>query len=89
MKRILAPLLLCVTSFSYVVHAEERLDLDGATITGNQALPKVLYIVPWQDSSAAPDDELLPGLADENPAVIDRDVFRRQIQYFDALHGNP
>jgi len=30
------------------VFADERVDLEGATIIGNRELPKVLYVVPWK-----------------------------------------
>jgi len=29
-------------------YAQERVDLEGATIIGNRELPKVLYVVPWK-----------------------------------------
>ena len=29
----------------------DRLDLDTTSVTGNQELPKVLYIVPWKESA--------------------------------------
>ncbi len=77
-------LLLCGSS----VHAEQNLDLQGATITGNRELPKVLYIVPWKQ----PDPADLgagagPNMMDEVLAPVDRDVFKRQLQYYDALHS--
>ncbi len=77
-------LLLCTS----VVHAEQALDLQGATITGNRELPKVLYIVPWKQ----PDPADLgagagPNMMDEVLAPVDREVFNRQLQYYDALHS--
>ncbi len=36
--------------------AEDTIYLDETVITGNQELPKVLYILPWRDM----DTELLP-----------------------------
>jgi len=71
-----------------VVHAEQNLELQGATITGNRELPKVLYIVPWKK----PDPTDLgggagPSLMDEVLAPVDREVFTRQLQYYDALHS--
>ena len=33
--------------------------LDETVISGNQELPKVLYIVPWQDPSGMPTIEIL------------------------------
>jgi hypothetical protein len=66
--------------------AQDRVDLDATQITGNRELPKVLYIVPWK----RPDLGDLPGrplnsLLDEVLAPVDRDVFRRETRYFDAL----
>lgn len=62
--------------------AADRVDLEGTQILGARELPKVLYIVPWKKP--------LPGelvgrpvnsLLDEALAPVDRDVFRRQVQY--------
>ena len=62
--------------------AQDRADIDRSQIIGNRELPKVLYIVPWKKP--------LPGglsgrpvasVLDEALAPVDRDVFRRQIQY--------
>jgi hypothetical protein len=66
--------------------AEDRLQLDTTQITGNQELPKVLYIVPWKrsdlgDMLGRPANSLL----DEVLQPVDRDVFRRQNRYYDAL----
>jgi len=65
--------------------AQDRADIDRTQIIGNRELPKVLYIVPWKkpvpgDLSGRP----LVSVIDEALAPIDRDVFRRQVQY-DAL----
>ena len=88
-----AGLLLCASA----VLAEEpavageqldRLELDSSAVKGNQELPKVLYIVPWKDSdigdlAGRPANSLL----DEVLAPLDREVFRRQVRYFDQLHA--
>ena len=64
----------------------DELDLERTEITGNQELPKVLYIVPWQKSDPG---ELLgkpaSTLLDEVLAPIDRGEFVRQIRYYDEL----
>ena len=70
-------------------NAKDRLDLDSTQITGNRELPKVLYIVPWRsaelgDLVGRPVNSLL----DEVLEPVDRDVFRRQNRYFDALQPN-
>ena len=69
--------------------AKDRLDLDSSQITGNRELPKVLYIVPWRsaelgDLVGRPVNSLL----DEVLEPVDRDVFRRQNRYFEALQPN-
>jgi hypothetical protein len=62
--------------------AQDKADIDRTQIIGNRELPKVLYIVPWKkptpgDLSGRP----LVSVLDEALAPIDRDVFRRQVQY--------
>ena len=66
----------------------DRLDLDATQITGNRELPRVLYVVPWR-APAAGDIEGRPvnSLLDELTKPVDRDVFRRQNRYFDALQA--
>ena len=65
----------------------DEIDLGRTEITGNQELPKVLYIVPWQKSdpgnlTARPVNTLL----DEVLAPIDRSEFIRQVEYYDELY---
>ena len=62
--------------------AQDRADLERTQIIGNRELPKVLYIVPWKkplpgDLTGRPPVSVL----DEALAPVDRDVFRRQVQY--------
>lgn len=64
----------------------DELDLDRTEVTGNQELPKVLYIVPWQKSD--PGDLMgkpVNTLLDEVLAPIDRGEFVRQVRYYDEL----
>jgi hypothetical protein len=70
-------------------NAQDTLDLESTQITGSQELPKVLYIVPWRgaelgDLVGRPVNSLL----DEVLEPVDRDVFRRQNRYFEALQPN-
>ena len=65
--------------------AQDKADIDRTQIIGNRELPKVLYIVSWKkplpgDLSGRP----LVSVLDEAMAPVDRDVFRRQVNY-DAL----
>jgi len=66
----------------------DELDLGRTEVTGNQELPKVLYIVPWQKSD--PGDltgKPVNTLLDEVMAPLDRTEFIRQVEYFDDLYG--
>ena len=66
----------------------DRLQLDTSDIKGNRELPKVMYVVPWKRSDLG---ELVGrpvnSLIDEVLQPLDRDVFRRENRYYDALHG--
>lgn len=69
--------------------AQDKADIDRTQIIGNRELPKVLYIVPWRsaemgDLVGRPVNSLL----DEVLEPVDRDVFRRQNRYYDALQPN-
>jgi len=78
-----APLLAC--AFALPAFGQDRATIDPTQVIGNRELPKVLYIVPWKkplpgDLSGRPPTSVV----DEALAPVDRDVFRRQVQY-DAL----
>ncbi len=69
-------------AFAASACAQDRADIDRTQIIGNRELPKVLYIVPWKKPipgplAARPRTSVL----DEAIAPIDRDEFRRSIQY--------
>jgi hypothetical protein len=66
----------------------DRLELGTTSITGNQELPKVMYVVPWKkaelgDLAGKPTRSLI----DEILSPVDRDVFRREVGYFETLDG--
>ncbi len=68
----------------------DHLELDTTSITGNRELPKVMVIVPWKradlgDLEGRPANSLL----NEVLTPVDRDVFRREMRYFDALAAKP
>jgi len=68
--------------------ALDTLDLGTTSITGNQELPKVLYIVPWKKSDLGdlvgrPANTLL----DEVLEPVDPEVFERHLRYYEALYG--
>ena len=73
---------------SSVVMAADQADLEGTRIIGSRELPKVLVIVPWK--SPLPGDlagRPVVSLLDEALAPVDRDVFRREVDYH-AVNGS-
>jgi len=65
----------------------DELDLGRTEITGNQELPKVLYIVPWQKSGPAElTGKPVNTLLGEVLAPVDRSEFVRQVDYYDDLY---
>jgi hypothetical protein len=84
------PIYLFMLLFTGIAQAEERLEMQGTSIIGNKELPKVLYIVPWKPAekidlstpaySSVLDDPLQP---------LERNSFRRQVQYYRELYPEP
>jgi hypothetical protein len=69
--------------------AVDKLELQTATVTGDREQPKVMYIVPWKksdigDLSGKPMNSLL----DEALAPIDRDEFKREVVYYQAVRAD-
>jgi hypothetical protein len=69
------------------LQAQEEIELDGMAVIGNRELPKALYIVPWKqpelgDIVGRP----VQGLLDAELEPVDRDVLRRELEYFGAVH---
>lgn len=65
----------------------DEMDLGRIEITGNQELPRVLYIVPWK--KADPGDLMgkpVNTLLDEVFAPLDREEFIRRVDYYDHLY---
>lgn len=77
-------LLLVITT----AHAQDRTDLDRTQITGNRELPKVLYIVPWKKPLPGPlSGRPVHSVLDEALAPVDREVFRRQVDFSSQLQA--
>ncbi len=69
--------------------AVDKLELQTATVTGDREQPKVMYIVPWKksdigDLSGKPMNSLL----DEALAPVDRDEFKREVMYYQAVRAD-
>jgi len=68
--------------------AADRIKLDETAIQGSRELPKILYVVPWKSTRL----DLLQGGVGSNSfdvvfEALDRNVFRRQVEYYDMLYG--
>jgi hypothetical protein len=65
------------------------IQLDETVISGNQELPKVLYILPWQQPEGLPDIEVRTEFSEMK--VFRRlypPAYRRELSYFKTLDGN-
>jgi hypothetical protein len=86
MKPVRTLLALHFLALTAVGVAEDKIDMEGTRIHGNVELPKVLYIVPWQQAELPNVGQPpLESLIDEALTPVDREVFQRQIRYHDAL----
>lgn len=85
--------LLCTALWGALIssssQAQDRVELQGTAIIGNRELPKVLYIVPWKKPNA---DNLMGNpvgnLLREALAIVDRDVFLREVEYYKRIRGD-
>ncbi len=95
MYRVLA-LCACVLLFSAVMataedagedgQSEEAKELSGMSIVGNDEAPKSLYIVPWKSSEIGA-ETTLETMLNEGDVPVDRDVFRRQLEFYKVSTG--
>ena len=63
--------------------AEEVKELSGISIIGNKEAPKSLYIVPWKNSQVGVETSLTSGLFDESSKLIDKEVFIRELEFYE------
>ena len=61
--------------------------LSGMSIVGNDEAPKSLVIVPWK-SSGLGDTLDVSRILDDGRQPVDRDVFMRQLKYYEIRAGN-
>ena len=66
-----------------VFAADEVKELSGISIIGNKEAPKSLYIVPWKNSEVGVETSLTSGLLDESSKLVDKDVFMRELDFYD------
>jgi hypothetical protein len=69
--------------------AADRLNLNTATVTGDREQPKVMYIVPWKSSNIGDlSGKPMNSLLDEALAPVDREEFKREVAYYDAVRAD-
>jgi hypothetical protein len=59
----------------------EAKELSGMSIVGNNEAPKSLYIVPWKSSEIGVATSL-DMMLNEDDMPVDRDVFKRQLEFY-------
>jgi len=60
--------------------------MSGMSILGNEEAPKALVIVPWKSSELGADLELSDTL-DDRARPVDREVFMRELRYYELRSG--
>ena len=89
MIRYFLNIILLVTLLASSAYAADRLELDETSIQGSRELPKILYIVPWKSARLG---SLQGGAGSSSFDIafeaLDRDVFRRQVEYYGMLYGS-
>jgi len=66
-----------------------RITLDETVISGNQELPKVLYILPWRGPEGLPEIDLQTEFSElEVFRRLYPPAYRRELQYFETLEGS-
>jgi hypothetical protein len=67
-------------------NATDKLQLGTATVTGDREQPKVMYVVPWKRSDIGDlGGKPMNSLVDEILAPVDRDVFKREVRYYQTV----
>jgi len=61
-------------------------ELAGMSIVGNDEAPKSLYIVPWKSSEIGVQNSL-DMKWNESDGPVDRDVFMRQLEFYQVSIG--
>ncbi len=82
--------LMLILGFSQQSLAEQRLEMEGAAIFGNKESPNVLYVVPWRQAKRL--TGMMPPemtTMEELLVPLDRDVFRRRVDWYQTFGEKP
>ncbi|MGD8546684.1 MAG: hypothetical protein PVG50_04605 [Thiohalophilus sp.] len=74
---------------AFAEDSEQAKTLSGISIVGNKEAPKALYIVPWKSSEIGIETSLTSGLMDESLRPVDKEVFQRQLDFYNAVLDKP
>ena len=69
-----------------VASTDQPKTLSGMSILGNEEAPKSLVIIPWKSSELGDDIDLSDSL-DERARPVDKDVFLRELSYYEIRSG--
>lgn len=88
-KLVLCLALLFATASPAAEKKEEGGDklLSGMSIVGNDEAPKSLVIVPWKSSELGSTLDVSRAL-DDGRQPVDRDVFMRELEYYQIREGS-
>jgi len=86
MRKFIAITCLCLVSLGISAEQEEARTLSGISVLGNKEAPKSLYIVPWKSSEIGIETSLTSGLMDESLRPVDKEVFQRQLDFYEAAN---
>lgn len=62
-------------------------ELSGISVIGDKEAPKSLFIVPWKSSEIGVQKGLTSSLLNENLKPVDKDVFMRELNFYDITVG--
>ena len=88
--RILVGLSLLVAAAALAEQPPAKADkqMSGMSVVGNDDAPKALVIVPWKSSVLGDTLDVTRGL-DAGRGPVDRDVFKRELDYYEIRAGSP
>jgi hypothetical protein len=66
---------------------EKPKTLSGMSILGNEEAPKSLVIIPWKSSELG-DDISLSDTLDDRAQAVDKEVFLRELEYYEIRSGD-
>jgi hypothetical protein len=90
LKTVCCVLILQISNYASAADAETEApkEMSGMSVLGNSEAPKSLVIVPWKTSEIG-DGIGVANMLDGRAAPVDRDVFSRQIEFYELRSAAP